>query len=49
MLEVTAPASETALGIDFANVFRNSEPYRSVHVAVSRNSNIKNIGHIRKI
>ncbi|KAF7139271.1 hypothetical protein RHSIM_Rhsim07G0220600 [Rhododendron simsii] len=28
MLEVTAPASETALGIDFANVFKNSEPYR---------------------
>ncbi|KAI8548584.1 hypothetical protein RHMOL_Rhmol07G0284000 [Rhododendron molle] len=27
MLEVTAPASETALGIDFANVFKNSEPY----------------------
>ncbi|KAH7847927.1 hypothetical protein Vadar_031716 [Vaccinium darrowii] len=28
MLEVTSPASETALGIDFANVFKNSEAYR---------------------
>lgn len=44
MLEVTAPASETALRIDFANVFKNSEPYRSVHIAVSRNSSFKHIG-----
>lgn len=44
MLEVTAPASEAALGIDFANVFKNSEPYRSVHVTFSRNSSLKHIG-----
>ncbi|KAF3963348.1 hypothetical protein CMV_012251 [Castanea mollissima] len=28
MLEVTSSANETALGIDFANVYRNSELYR---------------------
>lgn len=28
MLEVTSSARETALGIDFANAYRNSELYR---------------------
>lgn len=30
MLEVTTPAAEEKIGIDFANVYRNSEQYRFV-------------------
>ncbi len=32
MLEVTSSAHETALGIDFANVYRNSELYRQFYL-----------------
>ena len=34
MLEVTSPSQETALGIDFADIYKSSELYRLVHDAL---------------
>lgn len=34
MLEVTTPAAEEKIGIDFANVYRNSEQYREVEASI---------------
>ncbi|XP_060971135.1 ABC transporter G family member 31-like [Cannabis sativa] len=34
MLEVTTPATEERLGIDFATIYRNSEQYREVEASI---------------
>ncbi|XP_062085164.1 ABC transporter G family member 31 [Humulus lupulus] len=35
MLEVTTPATEERLGIDFATIYRNSEQYREVEASIN--------------
>jgi hypothetical protein len=32
MLEVTTAAQETALGVNFTDVYKNSELYRCIHI-----------------